>query len=281
MPGPRNIHTATLLPNGTVLVVGGQDARAAGLYHETALIYDPVTEQWAATGSMAVARLYHTATLLSNGKVLVAGGGTPVSSECPIGCVASSAELYDPSTGVWTATGAMSGPHIQHTATLLPNGEVLVVGGDGFNIASRAETYDPVTEEWSPTGFMAGGVIAGHTATLLQTGKVLMAGGLISTAVCTPVAELYDPGTDTWAAEGEMTETRCGHTATLLASGKVLLAAGNSPGGFLSSSELYIPDGGAAELVSIAVTPAEPTVAAGTDQQFSATGTYSDSSTPT
>ena len=106
-----------------------------------------------------------------------------------------------------------------------------------------------------------------------------MAGGLFAIAVCTPGAELYDPATDTWAAEGELTETRCGHTATLLASGKVLLAAGNSPGGFLTSSELYTPDGGAAELVSIAVTPAEPTVAAGTDQQFSATGTYSDSST--
>jgi hypothetical protein len=247
MTAPRNVHTATLLPNGTVLVVGGQDGRGPGLIHATAEIYDPATEQWTVTGPMAVGRMFHTATLLSNGKVLVSGGSTPITSECPIGCVASSAELFDPSTGVWTATGAMSGPHMLNTATLLPSGEVLVVGGDGFNIASRAETYDPVTEQWSPTGSMAGGVTGGHTATLLQTGKVLVAGGLISTAVCTPGAELYDPATDTWAAAGEMTETRCGHTATLLASGKVLLAAGNSPGGFLSSSELYNADGGAGD----------------------------------
>ena len=161
--------------------------------------------------------------------------------------VASSAELYDPSTGVWTATGAMSGPHMLNTETLLPSGEVLVVGGDGFHIASHAEIYDPVTEEWALTGFMARGVFAGHTATVLQTGKVLVAGGLFAIAACTPGAELYDPATDTWAAEGELTETRCGHTATLLASGKVLLAAGNSPNGFLSSSELYTPDGGATD----------------------------------
>ena len=247
MPAPRNIHTATLLPNGTVLVVGGQDASEPGAIHKTALIYDPVTEQWTSTGSMAIGRLYHTATLLPNGKVLVAGGSTPTAPECPSGCIASSAELYDPSTGVWTATGAMSSPHMLNTATLLPSGEVLVVGGDGFHIASRAETYDPVTGQWSLTGFMARGVLGGHTTTVLQTGKVLVAGGLFDIAVCTTVAELYDPATDTWAAEGEMTETRCGHTATLLASGKVLLAAGNSPGGFLSSSELYTPDGGAAE----------------------------------
>ena len=112
MPAARSIHTATLLPNGTVLVVGGQDTSAPGLPpYETALIYDPVTEQWTATGSMTVGRVFHTATLLSTGKVLVAGGSTPTTPECPSGCITSSAELYDPSTGVWTATGAMSGPH--------------------------------------------------------------------------------------------------------------------------------------------------------------------------
>src|SRR5262249_51566897 len=103
-------HTATLLPNGQVLVAGGGLASAE--------LYDPETRVWAAPGSMVAARCYLTATSLLNGEVVVAGGG-----------VLASAELYDPASGSWTATGSMATGRSYHTATLLPNGQVLVAGG--------------------------------------------------------------------------------------------------------------------------------------------------------
>src|SRR5262249_56054413 len=102
-------------------------------------VCDAATERWTATGSMATARANHTATLLLNGQVLVAGG-----YDFPN--LLASAELYDPATGVWAATGSMATARSLHTATLLPNGKVLVVGNYGFPgppLAS-AELYDPV-----------------------------------------------------------------------------------------------------------------------------------------
>ncbi len=110
------------------------------------------------TGSMASTRQGHTATLLANGKVLVFGNGT-------------TAELYDPATGLWSTTGSLTYSRGGPTATLLPNGKVLVTGGGSF-----AELYDPATGRWSTTGSLANGR-SSHTATLLANGKVLVAGG--------------------------------------------------------------------------------------------------------
>src|SRR5262245_51589519 len=104
---------------------------AAGLRYP--VMIDP---SWTATGSMGTARYYHTATLLPNGKVLVAGGHNGIT-------FVSSAELYDPASGTWTSTGSMGTERVQHTATLLPNGKVLVDGGGGGS--SSAEMYDPRT----------------------------------------------------------------------------------------------------------------------------------------
>src|ERR1051326_6950113 len=139
---PRDAHTATLLPNGQVLVAGGFDA--TGTTSESAELYDPVTGRWTATGSMATARASHTATLLPNGQVLVAGGFY----------AGGSAELYDPATGQWTATRMMKTYHAQDTATLLPNGKVLVAGGVFGNgsLSPSAELYDPATGLWTKTG---------------------------------------------------------------------------------------------------------------------------------
>ena len=129
------------------------------------------------TGSMSVARSRHTATLLNNGKVLVAGGGGGSS------CFAS-AELYDPATGTWSTTGSMNVARSGHTATLLNNGKVLVAGGTGGSLPfASAELYDPATGTWSTTGSM--NVSRGHhTATLLNNGKVLVAGGLLIPIPC-------------------------------------------------------------------------------------------------
>lgn len=224
----RAQHTATLLPNGKVLVVGGADNLDG---KSSAELYDPITGRWSVTGSLATPRHTHTATLLPNGKVLVAGGADKFDSK-------SSAELYDPITGTWSATGSMAVPRYYHSATLLPNGKVLVAGGFSVitSLSAAAELYDPSTGTWSATGSMAW-ARGNHSATLLPDGKVLVAGGSL---LDPNSAELYDPITGIWSATGRMGAARLAHTATLLAGGKVLVTGGrNKQGAAESSAELY------------------------------------------
>ena len=143
----RSQHTATLLPNGKVLVAGGLDSSSNSL--ASAELYDPASGTWMETGNLAFARSQHTATLLPNGKVLVAGGLDSSSNSL------ASAELYDPASGIWTSTGSLEFARSQHTATLLLDGNVLVaggfVGGDFATPSSSAELYDPVIGAWTPT----------------------------------------------------------------------------------------------------------------------------------
>ncbi|WNG44853.1 kelch-like protein [Archangium minus] len=232
---PRRAHKATVLPNGKVLVSGGvlEEFMMDAYSYKTAEVYDPATGTWSLTGSMAGERAYHTSTLLPDGKVLVVGGTGLNAVEGTIGGTAT-AEVYDPATGVWSPTGSMADERTHHTATLLPNGKVLVVGGSGL---STAELYDPATGTWSATGSMASSRY-NHTATLLPNGKVLVAGGWGSTSHLA-TAEVYDPATGTWSATGSMASSRDGHTATLLLSGKVLVAGGTRSR--LPTVELYDP----------------------------------------
>jgi N-acetylneuraminic acid mutarotase len=188
---------------------------------------------WYYTGSLNNARWATTATLLQNGKVLIAGGGNTSG-------LLTSAELYDPATGIWTRIGDMNTPHFAHTATLLPDGKVLVTGGDDSKIPGQtAELYDPATGVWSYTGSM-NEVRSAHTATLLDNGKVLVVGGDSYTIS----AELYDPATGMWSYTGNMNNARGSHTATLLPDGKVLVAGGYHEGNGTNSAELYDPDTG-------------------------------------
>ena len=227
----RYSHTATLLPNGRVLVAGGGRTSAE--------LYDPATRSWAATGMMLTGRAGHSATLLPDGRVLVAGGYRDDEPN-----YVATAELYDPGTGTWTATGELLEGRSSHTATLLPDGTVLVVGGrNGDDLRPRnlssAEVYDPASGTWTAT---RGTAIsrAWHTATLLADGTVLVAGGVTTNEVGTASAELYDPATRTWTATGAMTMTRNDHTATLLPDGTVLVAGGDA-GGPVASAESYDP----------------------------------------
>jgi N-acetylneuraminic acid mutarotase len=235
MADGRQYFTATLLANGKVLVAGGRGYGTITGSLASAELYDPATNSWSDVGYMATARDNFTATLLSNGKVLVAGG---------VG--KSSAELFDPLTNTWSLAAPMATARSSPTATLLPNGKVLVAGGSGRNgtpLAS-AELYDPITDSWSAAASMAE-ARARNTATLLDNGKVLVAGGdgvgpgLMGRLTS---AEVYDPGTNTWSSAGSMAEARTASTATLLGSGKVLVAGGfgSSPGA-LDSAELYDP----------------------------------------
>ncbi|HTY88171.1 MAG TPA: kelch repeat-containing protein, partial [Candidatus Acidoferrum sp.] len=238
-------HTATLLPNGKVLIAGGYTGNGTSGYLSSAELYDPVTGTWMATGSLNTARISPTATLLSNGKALLAGGNNSTSGNL------SSAELYDPATGTWAATGPLTTARYGHTATLLPNGKVLVAGGytgNGTNgFLSGAELYDPVTGMWMATNPLITARY-GHTATLLPNGKVLVVGGATNyigglSYFVTASSELYDPVTGTWTTTGPLTTARSAHKATLLPSGKVLVAGGwnTSPMSSISSAEIYDP----------------------------------------
>ncbi|MEI6715084.1 MAG: autotransporter-associated beta strand repeat-containing protein, partial [Verrucomicrobiota bacterium] len=233
----RELHTATLLPNGRVLIAGGD---AGGAAFASTELYEPQNNTFVTSGSLSVGRQYHTATLLNNGKVLVAGGhlGSPNASTAVC-------ELYDVSTGTWSSTGSLTTARDFHTATLLPNGKVLVAGGEnsgGGTAISSAEIYDPNAGTWSSAGNMSSARCAA-IGVLLPNGKVLVAGGHDGSSTVLSSAELYDPVANSWSATGAMSSPRQVFAATLLSSGKVLVTTGvNGP--VVTAAELYDPSTG-------------------------------------
>jgi hypothetical protein len=239
--GARENHTATLLGNQTsdgVLIAGGS---IGGVPSNTAELYDPVAGSFTATGSMAQARAYHTAVLLGfpGGKVLIAGGQVLDSNNQPTEL--SSTELFDQSHGSFAHGPDMSTARMNHTATLLYTGKVLIVGGQSGSNASSAlstaELYDPQSNAFSATGGMST-ARALHTATVLIGGKVLVCGGLNGSGALRS-CETYDPSTGLFASAGQMVSARQGHTATQLDSGKVLIAGGSDNNGVVGPAELF------------------------------------------
>lgn len=272
-------HTATLLPDGLVLIAAGRGDGGSEDNLASAELYDPLTGMFTATGNMTMPSAHdkNTATLLSDGRVLITG-------------CCSRAEIYDPSTGAFTPAAGSTQPPSFATATLLPTGEVLLAS------AFFPELYDPASASFSPTGalnafctqaaLLANGTVltaggnddpgpsaaafvydpsaanfnatgkmtaprANFSITALPDGRALIAGGSTWTGFtlpggqpamaytcCLASAELYDPSVGIFTATGSMTAVRGGHTATLLNSGEVLIAGG---GGGMATAELYHP----------------------------------------
>jgi len=221
-------QTATLLSSGKVLMAGGFDGENV---LASAELYDPGTGTFTLTGNMTAARLAHTAIALSDGLVLVAGG-TDSSNTNPTNVLAS-AELYDPETGRFTATGGLTAARYNLTATLLPSGNVLVAGGtDGATALASAELYDPDTGTFTSTGSLTV-ARSSHAATSLSDGTVLVTGGYGDGLSPLASAEVYDRVAGAFLPTESMGRARARHTETLLRNGKVLVA------GFSPFAELY------------------------------------------
>jgi hypothetical protein len=238
----RAYHSATLLADGRVLVVGGF-FESPFLVLSSAEIFTPGTGAFTSTGNLATPRYSHTATLLPSGKVLVTGGVKDLNDVADAGAL-DTTELWDASTGSFVAAGSMTTSRQGHTATFLPStGKVLIVGGSDFsgNILKSAELYDPATATFSPTGDLGTGRVY-QTATLLPDGRVLITGGKIDANLKAKTTEIYDPATGTFSSLANLLNDRSNHTATLLPSGKVLLAGGlDSDDSPLFAAELFDP----------------------------------------
>jgi hypothetical protein len=246
----RNLHTATLLRDGRVLIVGGSDAVHHAL--ASAELYDPTTGRFSPAGSMKTARAFHTATLLADGRVLVTGGSVVGWDPVP-GDFVASAEIYDPKTGTFSPTGSMAAERVFHTATLLNDGRVLVTGGaytpTKGSIYSRdtAELYDVKTGTFSTAGSMSDERTF-HQATLLPDGRVLVTGGSADgwtyPGIPLASADIFDPKSGTFTPTGPVADARFAHTATLLPDGRVLIAGGYDGKADLATAELYDPKTG-------------------------------------
>ncbi|MFZ3495478.1 Kelch repeat-containing protein [Streptomyces sp. 5.8] len=243
VPTARRMHSTTLLADGRVLVAGGYGGASSPLIRPLAgaELYDPVADAWTPAGELREARYAHSATLLADGRVLVAGGTSlrsPASERS-----LTSAELFDPVTREWTATREMTDARSFHPAVALSDGRVLVAGGWvatrrnwwGGAALAYCERYDPAAGTWTPTGSFAA-PLSSHQLTLLADGSVLATGGgdyeggadgrLDPYSRAT--AERYDPGSGVWAAEADMPCGRARHRAVPLPTGEVLVMGGTT-----------------------------------------------------
>jgi hypothetical protein len=241
----RFSHTATLLENNKVLIAGGMERN--GVWLDSAELYDPLSGRFTIAGKMSTQRAGATATLLPNGNVLIAGGNDESGKSL------ASAEIYDPVSNSFSATGNLNMPRGHAIAILLKTGKVLIAGGntmgDNDQLAS-AEIYDPETGRFIPTGSMYRPRSA-FTAVSLKDGRVLVAGGLSGGQYpnhkIEATAEIYDPQTGRFTATGNMSVPRYKQGAALLPDGKVLVAGGSNEDGrqnIYSSTEIFDPQNG-------------------------------------
>jgi len=242
-------HTATLLGDGRVLIAGGNGADVDPVTGESTRsglreleLWDPATGSFVAAGSLVAgrpdvgSRASHTATILADGRVLIAGGDA---------CDRASAEIWDPSPMRSESTGPLTMARARHTATLLPDGRVLIVGGfDEGSAIGTAELFDARTEVFTEAGSLLH-PRGWHTATLLTDGRVLVVGGernppgRASVSIAEP--EIWDPATSAFTPAESLLETRFMHTATRLRDGRVLIVGHADRFNSLKITEIWDP----------------------------------------
>jgi hypothetical protein len=237
----RQAHSATRLADGSVLVAGGYDGARAQALLRSAEIYDPAADRFLPTGSLARSRQHHSATLLLDGRVLIAGGYGDRG-------ITATAEIYDPASGTFTPTGPLVHARFLHRATRLLDGRVLITGGAASTAAGSAaladcELYDPAIGQFRAAGSLQAPRYQ-HSATLLAPGQVLLAGGFSRFEDATDTAlgrvELYDPISGQFIVNPALTTPRARHSATLLGDGRVALAGGHDQSN-VTAIELYRP----------------------------------------
>jgi len=270
-------HSATLLANGQVLIVGGYDP-TTGIIGDSE-IYDPAAQLFIDLGNTNTPRFHHTATLLQNGQVLITGGDT---DPTPSGAY-SNAEIFDPTTWTFSPVSAnMASGREGHAATLLNDGTVLLTGGDlpGAGSLSTAEIYSPSSRTFTAITAPMTSPRASHGANLLNGGKVLLSGGQYDsggTSSALNSAELYNPTSQIFTAvPSTMISARTDQTATLLNDGTVLEVGGTDGTNVFNTAESY-QTSKLMGLTTISISPASPSVPFGSQQLFTATGTFSDS----
>jgi hypothetical protein len=232
MIAARFDHAAVLLPSGRVLIVGGIERN--GVMQPGAELFDPVTGRFTVTGKPLAQHGWGvTATLLRNGRVLVAGGSTG----CDSPCYTASAELYDPVTGTFVPTDKMTVPRAEARAVLLRTGEVLLVGGTPVtesNPVLSAELYHPSSGTFSSLGVTH---LSDATQIIpLNDGRAFVVGS--------SGTDLYDPSTRRFTSTGKMTVPRSKFGGALLPDGRVLIAGGQAGGAWgtrVKSTQIYDP----------------------------------------
>jgi len=231
----RDGHSATLLQNGQVLIAGGWSVAVGLPTIASAELYDPSTGTFTPTGSLSESRTGHSATLLANGKVLIASGSH--TSDGYTWANIATAELYDPVAGTFSDTGSLNHAG-EGGGVLLGNGHVLFAGGYNATegVLAFAELYNPSAGTFSLTGSLITARMD-NSATLLQSGQVLIAGGTTGPTGPTS-AEVYDPSSGKFSATGSL-NTPGFPSATLLNSGQVLIDLG-----IYANSEIYDPASG-------------------------------------
>lgn len=243
MTTPRRDHTATLLPDREVLLVAGNDPLGTSF---TAELFDPLTGGFSPlSNTLKNLRSGHTATLLSDGRVLITGEAD--GSNLALGTTETfdpkGVDLYDPKTGIFTPlSSGLNIPRIDHTATLMPDGRVLILGGtNSTGTLQSAEIFNLSTSDFTLLTATMTTPRSGHTATLLPDGRILITGGKNTNGLIAST-EIFDPATQSFTLQGQgLLKARSGHTATLLPSGEILIAGGETGMGPTQNTELYGP----------------------------------------
>ena len=247
MTVPRRNHLATTLKDGRIFISGGIQLRGTGFSSSPATeIYDPASGTFAAAPRMMSGRWLHSATVLSDGRVLLVGG-QPTNCTGTGGCdpqSLSTAEIYNPATGTLTQTGSLRISRYAHSAALLPDGRVLIVGGEstemlsGTDQVATMEIYDPSTGLFSDFGQLADG--RGFNAlVVLNNGKLLVIGGKKESGAVSFTTEIVDPILRTSVPGPDMSQPRVHPTATRLLTGEVLVVGGNNSAQPVLPAEIF------------------------------------------